>query len=60
MQGEKKKERKRQNVRERLNEAGGHSREREKELPMRVKAADGQTFRDPQASVCKLRPVRPH
>lgn len=55
-----KEKRKRLNARERLNKTGGHSKEREKESPTRIKVVDGQTFRDPQANVCKLRPLRPH
>lgn len=55
-----KEKRKRLNARERLNKTGEHSKEREKESPTRIKVVDGQTFRDPQANVCKLRPLRPH
>lgn len=58
-EGERKLERKnkREREKERENETGGRSKEREEESPVRVEAADGQTLRDPQASVFELRPL---
>lgn len=55
---ERENERKKEKERGRKSEAGRRSKEREEESSARVEAADGQTLRDPQAGVFKLRPLR--